>query len=158
MAAKASAAKKVIPILPELTADEVQAAKAACSKARRMAGASRAADKARDAALAQIFFKMGFANFDEVKALSPERISAEIQKRAGVAFSFESADAREFAILKTWEGRFPAWKDQLIARVGPAIASEIEESTKKQFCYAIVDAPIGTLPQPNVIYIPKRVK
>src|SRR6266478_3029895 len=108
-------------LLPTLTAEEVEAAKIGCARYIRLDRARRAAEKARDAALFQIFFKMGFASLEEVKALSPERLTVEIQKRADVSFSFDSDKAREFAVLKTWAGRFPAWKDQFLARVGPAI-------------------------------------
>lgn len=149
------AARKLAPALPQVTAEEVEAAKKACANARRLYGVHRGAERARDAALAQIFFKMGFTALDEVKAMAPERLAAEIQKRAGVAFSFDSAGAREFAVLKTWQGCFPAWKDQFISRVGPAIAAEVEKHTRMQYSYAIIDPPAQE-DAPGVVYLPKR--
>ena len=148
------AARKSTPALPELTAKEVKEAKTACANYSRLYRAQKAAEKARDAALAQIFFKMGFSTLDEVKGLSPERLAAEIHKRAGRAFSFDAPAAREFAILKTWGGRFPNWKDQFLVRVGPAIAAEVENDARMQYSYAIIDPP-AEQEQPNVIYLPK---
>jgi hypothetical protein len=149
------ASRKLALALPQVTAEEVVLAKKACANARRLYGVQKGAEKARDAALAQVFFKMGFSSLDDVKAMAPERLAAEIQKRAGVEFSFDSAEAREFAVLKTWQGSFPPWKDQFIARVGPAIAAQVEKDTRVQYSYAIIDPPPqeGT---PNVVYLPKR--
>jgi hypothetical protein len=149
------AVRKLAPALPQVTAEEVEAAKKACVNAKRLYGVHRGAEKARDAALAQIFFKMGFTGLDEVKAMAPDRLAAEMQKRAGVAFSFDSAEAREFAVLKTWQGCFPAWKEQFLARVGPAIAAQVEKDTRVQYSYAIIDPPPQE-DQPNVVYLPKR--
>jgi hypothetical protein len=150
------AARKIAPALPQLTAEEVQAAKTACANFRRLYRAQAAAERARDAALYQIFFKMGFASLDEVKAMSPERLSAEIQRRAGVSFSFGSDQAREFTILKTWEGRRPDWKAQFLGRVGPAIAAEVEKGARVQYSYAVIDPPAQEESQPGVVYVPKR--
>jgi hypothetical protein len=150
------AARKPVAGLPQVTADEVQAAKKACAEARRLYRAQQAAERARDACLAQLFFKMGLT-LGEVKAMAPERLTAEISRREGFAFSFESRDAREFSILKTWEGRRPDWKSHFLTRVGPAIAAEIEKGTRSQYSYVIIDAPSQLAAQPGVVYIPKRV-
>ena len=149
------ASRSIKPALPQVTAKEVTLAKKACARARVLYAAQKAAERARDAALAQVFFKMGFTSLEEVKAMTPERLTAEIQKRAGVSFSFDSAEASQFAILKTWNGRSPAWKDQFLVRLGPAIAAEVENATKMQYSYAIIDPPAQE-EQPNIIYLPKR--
>ena len=149
------ASRKIVPELPQVTAEEVQAAKAACANFGRLYRAQKAAEKARDAALFQLFFKMGFTSLDEVKAMSPERLAAEIQRRAGVSFSFDSDQARAFVVLKTWAGRHPDWKGQFLARVGPAIAAEVENGARMQYSYTIVDPPAQA--QPNVVFLPKRV-
>ena len=150
------ASRKVAdPALPQVTEEEVQAAKSACTNFSRLYRAQKSAERARDAALAQIFFKMGFTSLEEVKAMSPERLTAEIHKRAGIAFSFNSPKATQFAILKTWSGRCPSWKDQFLARLGPAIAADVEKSTREQFSYAIIEPPEQE-GQPNVIYLQKR--
>lgn len=149
------ASRKLVPDLPQVTAEEVEAAKKACMRARSLYAAQKAAERARDAAMAQLFFKMGFSGLEQVKAMSPERLTAEIQRRAGVSFSFDSPEAGRFAVLKTWHGRSPAWKDQFIARLGPAIAAEVENATRMQYSYAIVDPPAEEA-QPNVVYLPKR--
>jgi hypothetical protein len=148
------AARKPVPALPQVTADEVQTAKTACANFRRLYRAQASAEKSRDAALFQIFFKMGFTTLDEVKAMSPERLTAEIERRTGVSFSFESDQARQFTILKTWEGRRPDWKSQFLTRVGPAIAAEVEKSTRVQYSYSIIEAAAEQ--QPGVVYLPKR--
>lgn len=150
------APRKLSPALPQVTATEVELAKKACANARRLYGAHKGAERARDAALGQLFFKMGFPSLDEVKAMSPERLTAEIRKRTGVTFSFDSDEARRFAVLKTWNGRSVSWKDQFLARLGPAIAGEVENGTRMQYSYAIVDPPAEEA-QPNVVYLPKRV-
>ena len=149
------ATRRIAPSLPQVTAEEVESAKKACANARRLYGAHKSAERARDAALAQLFFKMGFPSLDEVKAMSPERLTAEIQRRTGVSFSFESVQAEKFAVLKLWNGRCPSWKDQFLARLGPAIAAEVEAATKMQYSYAVIDPPVQEA-QPNVIYLPKR--
>jgi hypothetical protein len=149
-----AARKQPILALPAITAEEVQAAKKACAASSRLYRAQRAEEKKRDAALFQLFFKMGFASLEEVKAMSPERLAAEIQRRQGVSFSFESDDAKAFTVLKTWEGKRPDWKAQFLARVGPAIAAEVEKSTRPQYSYSIIDPPAQE--QPGVVYMPKR--
>ncbi len=148
------ATRRVLPALPQVTAEEVQAAKAACADYRRLCCATERAEKARDNALAQIFLRMGFAGLDEVKAMNPERLTAEIQKRAGIAFSFDSLESSNFAILKVSADRFPAWKDQFIMRVGRAIAIEVENTTRMQYAYDVVDRPREV--RPDVVYLPKR--
>ena len=148
-------ARKLNPALPLVMAEEVDTAKKACTRARGLYGALRSAERARDAALGQLFFKMGFSSLDEVKAMSPERLTAEIQRRTGVSFSFESPQAQEFAVLKLWNGRCPSWKDQFLARLGPAIAAEVEAATRMQYSYAVIDPPEQEA-QPNVIYLPKK--
>ena len=147
------AARKPNPELPQVTAEEVKIAKKACAESRRLYRAQQASERARDAALNQLFFKMGLT-LEEVKAMSPERVAAEIQRREGVSFSFDSPAAREFTILKTWEGRRPDWKFHFLSRVGPAIAAEIEKATKTQYSYAVIDPPAQV--QPGIAYIPKR--
>jgi hypothetical protein len=151
---KLMAARKPVPTLPQVTAEEVKTAKTACANFRRLYRAQAAAERARDAALHQIFFKMGFASLEEVKAMSPERLTAEIERRTGASFSFDSDQAREFTILKTWEGRRPDWKSQFLARVGPAIAAEVEKSTRMQYSYSIIEPAAEQ--QPGVVYLPKR--
>jgi hypothetical protein len=142
-------------VLPQVTAEEVKTAKKACAEFRRLYRAQAAAERARDAALHQVFFKMGFASLDEVKAMSPERLTAEIQRRESVSFAFDSPGAREFTILKTWEGRRPDWKAQFLKQAGPAIAAQVEKDTKTQYSYSIIDSPMEQ--QPGVVYMPKRV-
>jgi hypothetical protein len=151
---EALASRRIVPNLPQITADEVQVAKTACASARRLYRAQQAAEKARDAALFQLFFKMGFSSLDEVKAMSPERLTAEVKRREGISFSFESPEACRFTILKTWEGRRPDWKSQFLARVGPAIAAEIEKATRTQYSYAVIDPPAPETP--NIVSLPKR--
>jgi len=150
-----AARKQPAPALPQLTAEEVAKAKKACAEARRLYRAHSTAERMRDAALHQIFFKMGFASLDEVKSMGPDRLAAEISRRSGIVFEFENSDAREFAVLKTWEGRRPDWKAQFLARIGPAIAAEVEKSTKPHYFYSIIDA-IGAAGMPGVVYLPKR--
>jgi hypothetical protein len=147
-----AARKPPVSALPQITAAEVQAAKKACAESRRLYRAQQASERARDAALSQLFFKMGMT-LEEVKGMSPERLSAEIQRRDGISFSF-ATDAREFTILKTWEGRRPDWKSHFLTRVGPAIAAEIEKGTRAQYSYAVIDPPAEV--QPGIAYIPKR--
>lgn len=149
------ATRRVLLALPNVTAEEVQAAKAACANYRRLCCAVERAEKAREAALAQIFLRIGFT-LEEVKAMNPERLAAEIQRRAGIAFSFDSPEACNFAILKISADRSPAWKDHFMARMGPAITSEVELSTRVQFTYDIVDRPRAEQARPDVIYLPKR--
>ena len=150
------ATRKNVSNLPVLMAEEVNRAKAACTNYSRLYRAQKSAEKERDACLAQMFIKMGFRDLDEVKSMTPERLGAEIQKRTGVAFTFDSQEAREFAVLKTWGGRYTNWKDQFLARVGPEAAADIEASTRMQYSYAIVDLPSD--PAPNVIFLPSRVR
>jgi hypothetical protein len=140
------------PALPTITADDVKAAKKACAEFRRLYRAQESAERTRDAALSHLFFKMGLT-LEEAKAMSPERLAAEIQRREGVSFSFDSPAAREFTILKTWEGRRPDWKAHFLSRVGPNVAAEIEKSTRMQYSYSVIE-PVAS--QPGVAYIPKR--
>jgi hypothetical protein len=150
-----AARKQPVPALPQLTAEEIAKAKKACAEFRRLYRAQAAAERARDAALFQIFFKMGFASLDEVKGMSPERLAAEISRRDGISFAFENAEARSFAVLKTWEGRRPDWKTAFLRQVGPAVAADVEKGTKPQYSYSVID-PAGAGEMPGVVYLPKR--
>ena len=149
------AVRKLAPALPQVTAEEVEAAKKACANARRLYGVHRGAERARDAALAQIFFKMGFTALDEVKAMAPERLAAEIQKRAGVEFSFDSAEAREFAVLKTWQGCF------LPGKINSSPASALRSQLRSRNTRACSTPMRSSIRPPrkilrNVVYLPKR--
>jgi hypothetical protein len=149
------ACRKPVSELPQVTAEEVKAAKTACAGFRRLYRAQAAAERKRDAALFQLFFKMGFASLEEVKLMSPERLTAEIQRREGISFSFDSPAAREFTVLKTWEGRRPDWKAAFLRQAGPAIALQVEKEARTQYSYSIIEPP--TEQQPGVVYMPKRV-
>ncbi len=89
--------------LPVLSRAELEAAVDACAKCTAANKAKEVAEKARDHALAQIFFKMGFTSLDEVKALGPKVLANMIKQRLGKAFNFEGALA-EVAIKPTSEG------------------------------------------------------
>jgi hypothetical protein len=149
------ATRRISPTIPQITAADVQKAKAACASYRRLACALERAEKTRDAALSDLFSLMGLS-FDATRALSPERLAAEIGKRAGIAFSFDSQEAANFAILKVSAGRFPDWKSKFIARIGPAIASEVEASARVEYAYDVVDDP--STAREDVIAIPRRAK
>jgi len=148
------AVRKLAPALPQVTAEEVRTAKKACAEFQRLYRAQAAAERSRNAALFQIFFKMGFSTLDEVKLMSPERLAAEIERRESVSFAFDSEDARQFTILKTWEGRRPDWKAAFLKQVGPAIAAEVEKGTRAQYSYSMIEPPAEQ--QPGVVYMPKR--
>ena len=143
----------ILPTIPQLSAADVLKAKAACANYRRLSCALERAEKAREAALSQLFDVMGIS-FDEAKTLNPERLAAEIRKRAGISFSFDSPEAAQFAILKVDAGRFPDWKEKFVARIGPAIASEVEASARTIYAYDVVDEPRAA--REDVVYIPKR--
>lgn len=148
------ATRRILPTIPQITAADVQKAKAACANYRRLACALDRAEKAREAALSHLFSSMGLS-FTDAKDLNPERLAAEIQRRAGISFSFDSAEASNFAILKVSAGRFPDWKSKFISRIGPAIAFEVEASARMQYAYDVVDEPRE--PRPEVILL-KRTK
>jgi hypothetical protein len=149
------ATRRISPTIPQITAADALKAKAACANYRRLACALERAEKTRDAALSHLFSLMGFS-LESTRDLSPERLAAEIGKRAGVAFSFDSREAERFAILKVSAGRQPDWKNKFIARIGPAIAAEVEASARMQYVYDVVDEPRES--REDVIAIPKRAK
>ena len=126
-------------VLPVLTRAELEAAADACAKCTAANKAKEVAEKARDGALAQIFFKMGFTSLDEVKALHPKTLAKMITERTGKAFNFEGALA-EFAIKNTSEGKYPKWKEELVRLNGPAAAAQIETETASQFSYSVIEA------------------
>jgi hypothetical protein len=152
------ACRKPVPALPQVTAEEVQAAKKACVRAKQLYRAQQSAERDRDAALFQIFFKMGFSSLDDVKAMSPERLRAEIERRASVSFSFESDEAKDFTILKTWEGRRPDWKAAFLRQAGPAMAVDVEKAARTHYFYSIIERLASSDVQPGVVYLPKRAK
>lgn len=135
---------KVKVELPVLTFDELEAARAACVNAAEAGKAKAAADKEKDAAMGQVFFKMGFVNLDEVKALSPEELAKAIGQRAGKCFRLEGEAVAEFALQKTSQGKYPKWKQELIALNGPAAAAEIEGETATQYSYSVLLAGLAT--------------
>lgn len=141
------------PTLPVLTAAEVQAAKLACVEFQQTYRRSKTAERDRDAAIAQLLFKMGLTS-DKVRSWSPQRLAREIAERAGVTFEFENDDATLFAFLKTWEGRSISYKEELISRVGPAAVAEIEAGGGSLYSYAIIDRP--QTEAPNVVFLPAR--
>lgn len=149
------ATRRILPTIPQISAADVQKAKAACANYRRLACALERAEKAREVALAHLFSLMGLS-FADSKDLSPERLAAEIQRRAGISYAFDSPEASQFAILKVSSGRFPDWKNKFISRIGPAIASEVEASARVQYAYDVVDEPRES--RPDVVYISKRAK
>lgn len=124
--------------LPVLTGEELRAARVACAASKAADALAAAAKKTKDGALAQVFFKMGLAA--EAKTLGPEELAKEIARRAGNTFVIEGA-AADFALQKTSQGRYPAWKQELLARVGPAEVASIENATPTQFSYAVIEAP-----------------
>ncbi len=130
---------KLIIQLPVLTRAELEAAATACAKCTAANKAKEVAEKARDGALAQIFFKIGFTSLEEVKALSPKVLATTIRQRAGKAFHFDGALA-EFAIKNTSEGKYPKWKEELIALNGPAAAAQIESDMAPQYSYSVIEA------------------
>jgi hypothetical protein len=148
------ATRRILPTIPQLSAADVLKAKAACANYRRLSCALDRAEKAREAALSQLFDVMG-VSFDDAKDLNPERLAAEIQRRAGISFSFESPEASQFAILKVSSNRFPDWKSKFISRLGPAIASEVEASARMQYAYDVVDEPRQAR---SDVILPKRAK
>jgi hypothetical protein len=135
--------------LPSVTREIVAQAKLACAEFKRAQAAQREAEKARDAALGELFVIMGFGSLQAVKNLSPAELAREIARRSGREFCF-AAGARDFGILKTWEGRFPRWKDVLVS-ISPQQALEVERETPLQYSYTIIDAP--SVADPNVICV-----
>ncbi len=138
--------------LPVLLASEVQAAKSAGVRFQGCYRAQKEAERNRDAAFAQLFHKMGFADSEAVRKLDPSALRAAIAKRVGKAFTFENEAAASFALLKTWEGRSPKWRDELVSRLGPAIAAKIESAANTTYSYTLID-PVED-PGPNVIALP----
>jgi hypothetical protein len=149
------ATRRISPTIPQITAADVQKAKAACANFRRLACALERAEKTRDAELSRLFSLMGLS-FEATRDFSPDRLAAEIRKRAHIAFSFDSPEAEQVAILKVTSGRFPDWKSRFIARNGPAVAAEVEASARMQYAYDVVDDPGQA--RDDVITIPKRAK
>ncbi len=145
--------KKPSELLVVLAA-EVQAAKAAGIKFQAAYRAQKDAERAREAALAQLFHKLGFPDLDAVKSLGPARLRAAIKKRLGTVFEFENSAAANFAFLKTWEGRSPQWKEALINKLGAAFAEQVEANAPAKYSYTLID-PVDE-PGPNVIAIPRK--
>jgi hypothetical protein len=121
--------------LPVLTKAELDAAREACTDCKMADRVAAEAKKVRDGALAQVFFKLGFASMDEVKALEPAVLAHEIDRRVGSIFEIEGKAFAEFAIQKSSQGKYPAWKKELIAINGPAVATQIESETATQYSY-----------------------
>jgi hypothetical protein len=125
--------------LPVLTRAELETAAEACAKCTAANKAKEVAEKARDGALAQIFFKMGFTSLEEVKSLSPTNLAKLIKARAGKSFSYDG-DLAEFAVKNTSEGKYPKWREELIALNGPAAAAQIESDMAPQYSYSVIEA------------------
>jgi hypothetical protein len=144
--------KKPAAPLSVVLASEVQEAMLAGKRFQGAYRGMKAAESIREAALEALFVKMGFSGLDEVKALSPRKLRAAISKRLGKVFEFESADPG-FMLLKTWEGKSPAWKSEVIARLGAAIATEIEQAATVKYSYTLIDPVVDA--GPNVIAMPE---
>jgi hypothetical protein len=138
--------------LPVLTRAELEAAQIACANATEAGRAKGAAEKARDHALAKVFFKMGFLSLDEVKALSPDELAEAIEQRVGKCFHLDKDAFAEFALAKTSQGKYPAWKKELIALNGPAAAAAIEGETATQYSYAVIEA-LATTPAKGSTFV-----
>lgn len=123
-----------------LTKKTLEAARNACAGATAAGKLKSVADKERDAAVGQVFFELGFANMDAAKALCPEEMAIAIKNAIGVDCELEAAAAGLFAIVKTSEGRYPMWKEEFQAMLGPAEVGRVEGETAKQYSYAVVDA------------------
>jgi hypothetical protein len=138
---------------PQLTvlASEVQEAMLAGKRFQGAYRSMKAAESVRETALDALFRKMGFSGLDEVKALSPKKLRALIVKRLGKVFEFESAEPG-FALLKTWEGKSPSWKAEVIARLGAEIAAQIEQAAAPRYSYTLIEPVVDA--GPNVIAIP----
>lgn len=128
------------PELPVLTRAELEAARVACAECKEADKVAAAAKKAKEGALAQIFFKMGFSTMDEVKFLEPNELADAIERRVGEVFELDAKAFAEFAIVKTSQGKYPAWKKEILAISGPAIVAEIEGETATQYSYTLIDA------------------
>jgi hypothetical protein len=126
--------------LPILTLAELDAARQACMKCTKADKAADKAKKAKEGALAQIFFKMGFANLAEVKALDAVALANCIQRRTGKAFEVETKAVGIFAVVKTSAGKYPQWKQELVRLSGPAEAAEIESNAPAQYSYSVIQA------------------
>jgi hypothetical protein len=131
---------KLKPELPILTNAELEAAREACAVCTAADRAAAAAKKEKEGALAQVFFKMGFPNMDEVKALEPAVLADTIERRVGTVFQLESKAFAAFALQKTSQGRYPKWKEELKSISGPAMIAQIEGETAIQYSYAVIEA------------------
>jgi hypothetical protein len=145
--------QQAAPALSILLAEEVTACKKAGTRFQGLYRAMKEAEGAREIALNQLFVKMGFESFEAVKKLKPARLRAAIAKKLGKVFMFENKAAASFAVLKTWEGRSPKWREQLIARLGAEVAAEIESKIAMSYSYTVIDPPEE--PGPSVITIPQ---
>jgi hypothetical protein len=126
--------------LPVLTKAELEAARMACANCAVASKMMAAAEKEKSGALAQIFFKMGFLNMDEVKCLEPAALADVIERRVGKAFQLEPKAFAEFAVVKTSQGKYPKWKAELLSIAGPAKVAEIEAETATQYSYTVIEA------------------
>jgi hypothetical protein len=94
---------------------------------------------------------LGFST-EAVKAMSPEKLAEEIKQAIcqGGDCVLENDAAGLFAIVKTSEGKYPKWKEEFSASLGPAEVGRVEGETAKQYSYAVVDVA-GVKPGSGVL-------
>jgi hypothetical protein len=122
-----------------LTKKTLEAARNACAGAAAAGKLKTAADKERDAALGQVFFELGFANMDRLKALCPDELAIAIKQSLVAECALETGAAGLFVIVQTSAGKYPKWKEEFSACLGPAEVGRVESETAKQYSYAVVD-------------------
>jgi hypothetical protein len=126
-------------IVGTLTKTTLEVARDACARASAAGREKTAADKERDACLGQVFFELGFANMDGVKALSPEEMAIAIRASLVEDCKLAPNAVGLFVIVQTSAGKYPKWKEEFLACLGPAEVGRVEGETAKQYSYAVVD-------------------
>jgi hypothetical protein len=126
-------------LLPILTKEDLEAAKVACAASKDADRLAAAAKKKKEGALAQIFFTMGFS-MDEVKSMDPMLLADTIERQVGRTFELERKAFAEFALAKTSQGKYPSWKNELLAINGPKVVAQIESETATQYSYTVIEA------------------
>lgn len=124
--------------LNHVTADEVDAAIAACVDYSTKSKASKIAEEQRNKLLAGLYQKvLGIKSIEEIKTMDGDALSKLVQERAAAGmFKLD----KEFNFKQTSDRRSPNYQKELIKAIGQAKVIEIQQNEPHSYSYVVIAA------------------
>jgi hypothetical protein len=80
---------------------------------------------------------LGVKSADELKRLSPEQIKKLQTKRLAAGDWKPERSAPEFSFLETNKGRYPAWSQLYVEKLGETAAAQVRAETPMTYSYSV---------------------